>query len=134
MTSGEPTAQSLHHDVQAWLGERALWDDELEAWLKEHAESLSKLAAIEQTLHRFADAARKHQRTLAAYKPRLNAFEHKLAKYLQGDERQSLPALAAEHTLLASEHQVQRKHHQEALSLFRAMMAEMDLLRKALTA
>jgi hypothetical protein len=103
MTSAEPTGKALHHDVREWVSEQELWVDELQGWLKQHQQALSDLAAIEQTLHRFADAAAKHEEAIVAYKPRLNAFDHKLAKYLQGDERQSLPTLQQVHAVLADE-------------------------------
>jgi hypothetical protein len=125
---------ALHHEVTEWLSEQGLWVDELEGWLKEHQQALSDLAAIEQTLHRFADAAAKHQGALAAYKPRLSAFDHQLAKYLQGDERQSLAKLQLEHASLAHEHKIQREQHGQTLSLFKALLAEMDLIRRSLTA
>ncbi|MBX7166083.1 MAG: hypothetical protein K1X74_07010 [Pirellulales bacterium] len=128
-----PTPEQLHREHRAWLGEDALWRDQIRAWQSELKQSAADLKKVEKALDAHAKALARHAAAIRLYEQSMLEHEHLLVQAIKGGNGQVPPNLMPSHDAVAIEHSAQREQHERIKQRHHTVLAHLRVLSQALS-
>jgi septal ring factor EnvC (AmiA/AmiB activator) len=122
----------MHSEHRLWAQEISLWRDDLRVWQQELAQAQKELQDIEAALGAHGTELRKHAASLRLEETTIDSHEHEIAAYENQGEGNALVGMARTHTQEGSDHARHRQLHEELKRRHHAVIAHVNLLRKAI--
>lgn len=122
----------MHRDHIVWKAEFGQWRDDLDLWKKELALAESQLLDMEKALKSHRDALAAHTASVIKREQSANRHESEIAAYEMGEPGAELPAMAVQHNSEAQEQTAQRHAHERIRRHHHAIIANCNLLVKAI--
>ncbi len=125
---------TIHSETQQWLGESAMWRDDLAIWQKEIDHALGELQVLEDASREYRQELQDHLEIVAAEGQYLRNQEHALANLERGRSTDELELLrlAKLHRENAGVHAQQRQAHERLKKHHHALMIHWSALLKTL--
>jgi len=123
----------MHQDHRLWDSEIKGWRGDLHSWQLESKAAREQLKELEAALQKHENTLREHASAIRLDEERIDAHEHALGRFEEGDTSAELLEFVPKHQSEANRQLEQRTRHEELKRHHHEFIARWRLLVKSLT-